>query len=240
MVARCWLLGSYMGFIFLFSKRLRKLDWTNASEHMSHAEHIRVTSPSAAAPGSFFPPPPWNATSSRDGRRATMAARKLMVLAATLLECHSASALAIPFFGARLPPPAPVTRSIGTQLASVDPAVWAAGAGVAATIRKTIRLQREAVAQLTIDEYMSTSNKSERVSPFDRNRKALAEAVEKLRNNEGVALSVGVLCRCAFQLFILPLVAVRPWPEAVRVVAVAIASLYVSNVCHVRDSDVTL
>ena len=157
-----------------------------------------------------------------------MAARKLMVLAATLLECHSASALALPFYGARLPPPALVTRSIGTQLASVDPAVWAAGAGVAATIRKTIRLQRENVAHLRYD------------SPFDRNRQALAEAVITLRNNEGFALSVGVLCRCAFQLFILPLVAVRPWPEAVRVVAVAIASLYVSNVCHVRDSDVTL
>jgi len=178
--------------------------------------------------------PPQNATTQL-ARRATMAARKLMVLAATLLECHSASALAIPFFGARLPTPAPVTRSIGTQLASVDPAVWAAGAGVAATIRKTIRLQREAVAQLTIDEYMSTSNKSERVSPFDRNRKALAEAVEKLRNNEGVALSVGVLCRCAFQLFILPLVAVRPWPEVVRITAVAIASLWVSDV-HGHDS----
>ena len=146
-----------------------------------------------------------------------MAARKLMVLAATLLECHSASALALPFFGARLPPPALVTRSIGTQLASVDPAVWAAGAGVAATIRKTIRQQREAVARLPIDEVQSsTSYKSGRFSyksgrfslksgRFDRNRKALAEVVKELRNNEGFALSAGVLCRCAVQLFILPL-----------------------------------
>ena len=156
-----------------------------------------------------------------------MAARKLMVLAATLLECHSASALALPFFGARLPPPALVTRSIGTQLASVDPAVWAAGAGVAATIRKTIRLQRENVAQLRYDSPFA--------GPFDRNRRALAEAVITLRNNEGVVLSVGVLCRCAFQLFFLPLVAVRPWPEVVRITAVAIASLYVSDV-HGHDS----
>ena len=157
-----------------------------------------------------------------------MAARKLMVLAATLLECHSASALALPFFGARLPPPALVTRSIGTQLASVDPAVWAAGAGVAATIRKTIRLQRENVAQLRYDSPFA--------GPFDRNRRALAEAVITLRNNEGFALSVGVLCRCALQLVILGpkcviLGGVRPWPEAVRVTAVAIASLYVSDAC---------
>ena len=156
-----------------------------------------------------------------------MAARKLMMLAATLLECHSVSALAIPFFGPRLPPPALVTRSIGTQLASVDPAVWAAGAGVAATIRKTIRLQRENVAQLRYDSPFA--------GPFDRNRRALAEAVITLRNNEGFALSVGVLCRCAFQLFILPLVAVRPWPEVVRITAVAIASLWVSDV-HGHDS----
>ena len=167
--------------------------------------------------------PPQNATTQL-ARRATMAARKLMVLAATLLECHSASALALNFFGARLPPPALVTRSIGTQLASVDPAVWAAGAGVAATIRKTIRLQRENVAHLRYD------------SPFDRNRQALAEAVITLRNNEGFALSVGVLCRCALQLVILGpkcviLGGVRPWPEAVRVTAVAIASLYVSDAC---------
>ena len=186
----------------------------------------------AFTPPSETPPPRPRAPHRTPPKAKPMAARKLMVLAASLLECHSASALAMPFIGARLPPPALVARSIGAQLASVDPAVWAAGAGVAATIRKTIRLQRENVAQLRYDSPFA--------GPFDRNRRALAEAVITLRNNEGFALSVGVLCRCAFQLFILPLVAVRPWPEAVRVVAVAIASLYVSNVCHVRDSDVTL
>ena len=182
-----------------------------------------------------------------------MAARKLMMLAATLLECHSVSALAIPFFGPRLPPPALVTRSIGTQLASVDPAVWAAGAGVAATIRKTIRQQREAVARLPIDEVQSsTSYKSGRFSyksgRFDRNRKALAEVVKQLRNNEGFALSAGVLCRCAVQLFILPLRALTVcpvwptrglWPELVRIVAVAIASLYILPL-DARTSDLTL
>ena len=181
-----------------------------------------------------------------------------MGLAALLLEYHSASALAIPFFGARLPPPALVTRSIGTQLASVDPAVWAAGAGVAATIRKTIRQQREAVARLTIDEVQSsTSYKSGRFSyksgRFDRNRNALAEVVEKLRNNEGFALSAGVLCRCAVQLFILPLTgsnrrlaAICPvwptrglWPELIRIVAVAIASLYILPL-DALASDLTL
>ena len=208
--------------------------------------------------------PPYG-TPPQLARRATMAARKLMMLAATLLECHSVSALAIPFFGPRLPPPALVTRSIGTQLASVDPAVWAAGAGVAATIRKTIRQQREAVARLTIDEVQSsTSYKSGRFSyksgrfslksgRFDRNRKALAEVVKELRNNEGFALSAGVLCRCAVQLFILPLTgsnrrlaAICPgwptrglWPELIRIVAVAIASLYILPLDALK-SDLTL
>ena len=154
-----------------------------------------------------------------------MAARKLMMLAATLLECHSVSALAIPFFGPRLPPPALVTRSIGTQLASVDPAVWAAGAGVAATIRKTIRLQREVVARLTIEETARTSYEPDRMSRFDRNRQALAEVVEELRNNEGVAITVGVLYRCAFQL----VTATDSWAQSIRIVAVAIASLYVAS-----------
>ena len=129
-----------------------------------------------------------------------------------------------------------MTRSVGAQLASVDPAVWEVGVGVAATIRKTIRLQREAVARLTIEEIQSsTSYKLGRMSRFDRNRKALAEVVEELRNNEGVALSMGVLCRCAFQLFTFPLKAVyrvNLWPETIRIVAVAIASLYVSHVGH--------
>ena len=198
--------------------------------------------------GTYVAPP--TGTPPQLARRATMAARKLMMLAATLLECHSVSALAIPFFGPRLPPPALVTRSIGTQLASVDPAVWAAGAGVAATIRKTIRQQREAVARLPIDEVQSsTSYKSGRFSyksgRFDRNRKALAEVVKELRNNEGFALSAGVLCRCAVQLFILPLTVcpVWPtrglWPELTRIVAVAIASLYILPLDALK-SDLTL
>merc|ERR1712194_962961 len=98
--------------------------------------------------------------------------------------------------------------------------------------------QREAVARLPIDEVQSsTSYKSGRFSyksgRFDRNRKALAEVVKQLRNNEGFALSAGVLCRCAVQLFILPLTVcpVWPtrglWPELTRIVAVAIASLYI-------------
>ena len=110
-------------------------------------------------------------------------------------------------------------------MASVDPAIWAAGAGVAATIRKTIRLQREVVARLTIEETARTSYEPDRMSRFDRNRQALAEVVEELRNNEGVAITVGVLCRCAFQL----VTATDSWAQSIRIVAVAIASLYVAS-----------
>ena len=134
-----------------------------------------------------------------------MAARKLMVLAASLLECHSASALAMPFIGARLPPPALVARSIGAQLASVDPAVWAAGAGGAAIIR----LQQEALVRMRIDEIRSGGNETGR---FGLNLKALAAVPEGLVGwlrsmvsqstpEELVqAISFGVLARCAFEL----------------------------------------
>lgn len=103
--------------------------------------------------------PPPRARAAHATKTKTMAARKLVVLAASLLECHSASALAMPFIGARLPPPALVARSIGAQLASVDPAVWAAGTGVAATIR----LQREAVVRIRIDEIRAGGNETGRL-----------------------------------------------------------------------------
>ena len=132
-----------------------------------------------------------------------MAARKLMVLAASVLECHSASALAMPFIGARLSPPALVARSIGAQLASVDPAVWAAGAGVAATIR----LQQEALVRMRLDEIRSGGNETGR---FGLNLKALAAVPEGLVGwlqelgqdfpDELESLAGGVLARCAFQL----------------------------------------
>ena len=151
-----------------------------------------------------------------------MTARKLMVLAASLLECHSASALAMPFIGARLPPPALVARSIGAQLANVDPAVWAAGAGVAATVR----LQREAVVRIRIDEIRAGGNETGRLG---LNLKALAAVLGECK-----ALSEGVLVRCAFELLVVVpgvillqcvgrnvLNGLNMWPRITRIIVLA-------------------
>ena len=159
---------------------------------VSCARHVvRLTPPSPKTP------PPGAARS----HTPPMAARKLIVLAAWLLDCHSASALAVPFMGARLPRPALVPRSIGAQLASVDPAVWAAGAGVAAA---TIRLQQEALVRMRIEEIRGGET-----GRFGLHLKALsavpAGLVGLLRSGvesraEFHALSCGVLARCAFKL----------------------------------------
>ena len=176
----------------------------------------------AFTPPSETPPPRARSAARTPPKAKPMAARKLMVLAASLLECHCASALAMPFIGARLPPPALVTRSIGAQLASVDPAVWAAGAGVAATIR----LQREALVRMRNDEIRSDEirrrvaalheiDDSTRLDPctgrFGLNLKALAAVPEGLVGwlrsmdsqsipEEFQLISFGVLARCAFEL----------------------------------------
>ena len=156
----------------------------------------------AFTPPSETPPPRPRAPHRTPPKAKPMAARKLMVLAASLLECHCASALAMPFIGARLPPPALVARSIGAQLASVDPAVWAAGAGVAATIR----LQQEALVRMRNDEIRSGGDETGR---FGLNLKALAAVPEglvgwlqsdRISRDEVQMLPSGVLARCAFEL----------------------------------------
>jgi len=171
-----------------------------------------------------------------------MAARKLIVLAAWLLDCHSASALAVPFMGARLPRPALVARSIGAQLASVDPAVWAAGAGVAATIR----LQQEALVRMRIDEIRSGGNETGR---FGLNLKALAAVPEGLvgwlrsMDSQSIpddvqVISFGVLARCAFELLGVVFGVIlfkgwglssvfdglKLWPRMTRIIVLAIIS----------------
>ena len=185
-----------------------------------------------------------------------MAARKLMVLAASLLECHCASALAMPFIGARLPPPALVARSIGAQLASVDPAVWAAGAGVAATIR----LQQEALVRMRLDEIRSGGNETGR---FGLNLKALAAVPEGLVGwlqelgqdfpDELESLAGGVLARCAFQLLGVVFGVIlftcggiswgfdglKVWPRMNRILVLACASEMVITFARGRRANLT-
>ncbi len=175
--------------------------------------------------------------SSRVGRHLqTMAARGLMVLAASLLECHTASALAMHLVGPRLflpaprlPPPALAMRSIGAQLACVDPAVWAVAAGVAATIR----LQRE-VMESTV-WWQREARSGVPINRFNRNRMALAAVLLRF----AFPISLGVLVRCNFQLWGLAASWIARtvdavtdpspyvWPTFIRIIVLAIASLYV-------------
>ena len=185
------------------------------------------------APGA----PPGAKRSSRVGRHLqTMAARGLMVLAASLLECHTASALAMHLVGPRLflpaprlPPPALAMRSIGAQLACVDPAVWAVAAGVAATIR----LQRE-VMESTV-WWQREARSGVPINRFNRNRMALAAVLLRF----AFPISLGVLVRCNFQLWGLAASWIARtvdavtdpspyvWPTFIRIIVLAIASLYV-------------
>ena len=172
--------------------------------------------------------------SSRVGRHLQQ--RGLMVLTASLLGCHTASALAMHLVGPRmfstaprLPPPALAMRSIGAQLACVDPAVWAVAAGAAATIR----LQREVVASTVWWQREARSGVP--ISRFDRNRMALTAVLLRF----AFPISLGVLVRCKFQLW--GLVAAwtaraialvtdpssNSWPTLIRIIVLAIASLYV-------------
>ena len=192
-----------------------------------------------------------------------MAARKLMVLAASLLECHCASALAMPFIGARLPPPALVARSIGAQLASVDPAVWAAGVGVAATIR----LQREALVRMRNDEIRSEEIRVrlgeirvEETGRFASNLKALAAVPEglvgwlrsdRISRDEVQMLPSGVLARCAFELLGVVFGVIlfkcwglssvfdglKLWPRMTRIIVLAIISAALPFADKVRYPD---
>ena len=141
-----------------------------------------------------------------------------IVITASLLACHSASALRM--------------GSIGTRLAHVDPAVWTAAAGVAATTR----LQREAVSKAAAaDKYLD-------INAFDRNMKALGTVARSMQQyayrgalSECFALGVGV--RVLFELFHLLATHDDPntaasfsgdhplWPKVTRLFAVAAASV---------------
>ena len=84
------------------------------------------------------------------------------MIAASLLACHSASALRV--------------GSIGTRLARVDPAVWTAAAGIAATTR----LQREAVSKAVAAEKCSNIT----ATAFDRNMKALGTVARSMLDQQ--------------------------------------------------------
>ena len=96
----------------------------------------------------------------RDVAQPMPACGKIMI-AASLLACHSASALRV--------------GSIGTRLARVDPAVWTAAAGIAATTA----FVREAVAT---DECSKTT-----ATAFERNRKALGKVLRAMRSVRSTA-----------------------------------------------------
>ena len=84
------------------------------------------------------------------------------MIAASLLACHSASALRV--------------GSIGTRLARMDPAVWTAAAGIAATTR----LQREAVSKAVAAEKCSNIT----ATAFDRNMKALGTVARSMLDQQ--------------------------------------------------------
>ena len=81
------------------------------------------------------------------------------MIAASLLACHSASALRV--------------GSIGTRLARVDPAVWTAAAGIAATTR----LQREAVSRaVATDKSFGIT-----ATAFERNMEAMGTVLRLIQ-----------------------------------------------------------
>ena len=100
------------------------------------------------------------------------------MIAASLLAFHSASALRV--------------DSIGTRLARVDPAIWTAAAGIAATTR----LQREAVSNAVVNEkYCNTTS-----TAFDRNMEALGKVVRSMQKDYLEAFVHGHALRMCFEL----------------------------------------
>ena len=101
------------------------------------------------------------------------------MIAASLLACHSASALRM--------------GSVGTRLARVDPAVWtAAAAGIAATTR----LQREAVSKAV------ATDKSFGIpaTAFERNMEAMGTVLRSIQGAYSRFFGLGVLARAWFEL----------------------------------------
>ena len=94
------------------------------------------------------------------------------MIAASLLACHSASALRV--------------GSVGTRLAGVDPAVWTAAAGIAATTA----FVREAVA--TDSNITATA--------FERNRKALGKVLRAMQEDYSEFFGFGLFVRVVFEL----------------------------------------
>ena len=96
------------------------------------------------------------------------------MIAASLLACHSASALRV--------------GSIGTRLARVDPAVWTAAAGIAATTA----FVREAVAT---DECSKTT-----ATAFERNRKALGKVLRAMQEDYSGFFGLGLCVRLLLEV----------------------------------------
>ena len=141
------------------------------------------------------------------------------MIAASLLACHSASALRV--------------GSIGTRLASVDPAVWTAAAGIAATTR----LQREAVSKAVAAEKCSNIT----ATAFDRNMKALGKVARSMQKDYSELFGLGVFVRVLFELVHLYETEDRNsaasfsgdnplWPKVTRLLAGGAASCSVGGV----------
>jgi hypothetical protein len=101
-----------------------------------------------------------------------------IMIAASLLACHSASALRV--------------DSIGTRIARVDPAIWTAAAGIAATTR----LQREAVSNAVVNEKYCNATST----AFGRNMKALGKVVRSMQKDYLEAFVHGQAVRMCFEL----------------------------------------
>ena len=100
------------------------------------------------------------------------------MIAASLLAFHSASALRV--------------DSIGTRLARVDPAIWTAAAGIAATTR----LQREAVSNAVVNEKYCNATST----AFGRNMKALGKVVRSMQKDYSGVFAHGHALRMCFEL----------------------------------------
>ena len=96
------------------------------------------------------------------------------MIAASLLACHSASALRV--------------GSVGTRLTRVDPAVWTAAAGIAATTA----FVREEVATDECSNITATA--------FERNRKALGKVLRAMQEDYSEFFGLGVFARVVFEL----------------------------------------
>ena len=157
------------------------------------------------------------------------------MIAASLLACHSASALRV--------------GSVGTRLTRVDPAVWTAAAGIAATTR----LQREAVSKAVAAEKCSNIT----ATAFDRNIKALGTVARSMLDQQVLIedqttkqmmncslFRLGVCFRAVFELGHLLVTADYEnqnraasfsgegplWPKVTRLLAGSVASFSVVDV----------